>query len=97
MFHVYLNKFENVVTHLFLVIFGNNRFPWVSLILRNTQSPRKQFLNFIFWFETVSEDGYSDFKRLKCCLKRNVRNISRTIPLKVMKFFSWNLLYIVHK
>ena len=23
-FHVYLNKFENAVTHLFLVIFGNN-------------------------------------------------------------------------
>ena len=23
-FHVYLNKFENSVTHLFLVIFGNN-------------------------------------------------------------------------
>ena len=23
-FHVYLNKFENAVTHLFLVIFSNN-------------------------------------------------------------------------
>ena len=23
-FHVYLNKFENAVSHLFLVIFGNN-------------------------------------------------------------------------
>ena len=23
-FHVYLNKFENAITHLFLVIFGNN-------------------------------------------------------------------------
>ena len=23
-FHVYLNKFENAVTHLFLVTFGNN-------------------------------------------------------------------------
>ena len=23
-FHVYLNKFENAVTNLFLVIFGNN-------------------------------------------------------------------------
>ena len=23
-FHVYLNKFENAVTHLFLMIFGNN-------------------------------------------------------------------------
>ena len=36
-FHVYLKKFENAVTHLFLVIFGNNWFPWVSLISRNTQ------------------------------------------------------------
>ena len=25
-FHVYLNEFENAVTHLFLVIFGNNCF-----------------------------------------------------------------------
>ena len=23
-FHVYLNKFENAITHLFLAIFGNN-------------------------------------------------------------------------
>ena len=23
-FHVYLNKFENAITHLFLVILGNN-------------------------------------------------------------------------
>ena len=55
-FHVYLNKFENAVTHLFLVIFGNNWFPWDSLISRNTQPSRKQFLIFIFWFETVPED-----------------------------------------
>ena len=55
-FHVYLNKFENAVTHLFLVILSNNLFPWVSLISRNTQSSRKQFLIFNFWFETVSED-----------------------------------------
>ena len=55
-FHVYLNKFENAVTHSFLVIFGNNRFSWVSLISRNTQPSRKQFLIFIVWFETVSED-----------------------------------------
>ena len=25
-FHVYLNKFENAVTHLFLVILGNSLF-----------------------------------------------------------------------
>ena len=40
-FHVYLNKFENAVTHLFLVVLGNKLFPWVSLISRNTQSSRK--------------------------------------------------------
>ena len=55
-FHVYLNKFENAVTHLFLVIFGNNVLPLVSLVSRNTQSSRKTVLNFIFWFEIVSED-----------------------------------------
>ena len=55
-FHLYLNKFEKAITHLFPVIFGNNWFPWVSLISRNRQSSRKQFLIFIFWFETVSED-----------------------------------------
>ena len=54
-FHVYLNKFENAVTNLFLAIFGNNWFQWVSLISRNTQPSKKQFLIFIFWFETVSE------------------------------------------
>ena len=40
-FHVYLNKFENAVTHLFLFIFDNNWFPWLSLISRNTQSSKK--------------------------------------------------------
>ena len=55
-FHVYLNKFENAVTHLILVIFGNNVLPLVSLVSRNTQSSRKTDLNFIFWFEIVSED-----------------------------------------
>ena len=54
-FHVYLNKFENTVTHLFLVILGNNLFPWVNLIFRNKQWSRKYFFTFIFWFETVSE------------------------------------------
>ena len=39
-FHVYLNKFENAVTNLFLIIFGNNLFPCVSLISRNTQSSK---------------------------------------------------------
>ena len=40
-FHVYLNKFENAVSHLFLVILGYDGLPWVSLISRNTQSSRK--------------------------------------------------------
>ena len=43
--------FENAISHLFFVIF-----PWVSLISSNTQLSRKQYLIFIFWFETVSED-----------------------------------------
>ena len=34
-FHVYLNKFENVVSHLFLIMFGNNKFTLVNLISRN--------------------------------------------------------------
>ena len=55
-FHVYLNEFENAVYHLFLVILGNNWFPWVSLISIETQSSIKSSLIFIFLFETVSED-----------------------------------------
>ena len=60
-FRVYLIKFKNAVSHLFLFIFGNNLFPWVSLISRNTQLSRKQYLILIFWFETVSEDTGSYF------------------------------------
>ena len=30
--HIYLNKFENAVTHLFLVILDNTWFPWFILI-----------------------------------------------------------------
>ena len=40
-FHVYLNKFEISVSHLFLIIFSNNKFTLVNLISRNAQSPRK--------------------------------------------------------
>ena len=47
--------------------------------------------NFI-WFETASEE--SNFKRLKCCLKQNVLNLSRKVSLKFTKFLSRNLLYI---
>ena len=82
MFHVDLNKFENAFTHLFLVIFWNNWFPWVSQISRNTQSSRKQFLIFIFWFETVSEDEKSNFKRFEVlsetkCTKPFSNNFSK--------------------
>ena len=43
-FHVYLNKFEIAVSHLFLIIFGNNKFTLVNLISRNAQLPRKCLL-----------------------------------------------------
>ena len=36
-FHVYLNKFEIAVSHLFLIIFSNNKFTLVNLISRNAQ------------------------------------------------------------
>ena len=51
-----LHKFEDAVTHLFLIVFANNWFLCASQISRNTLSSRKKFLIFIFWFETVSED-----------------------------------------
>ena len=40
-FHVYLNKYEIAISHLFLIIFSNNDFALVNLISRNAQSPRK--------------------------------------------------------
>ena len=40
-FHVYLNKLEIAVSHLFLIIFSNNKFTLVNLISRNWQSQRK--------------------------------------------------------
>ena len=43
-FHVYLNKFEIAVSHLFLIIFINNKFTVVNQISRNAQSPRKYIL-----------------------------------------------------
>ena len=33
-FHVYLNKFEIAVSHLFLIIFSNNKCTLVNLISR---------------------------------------------------------------
>ena len=43
-FHVYLNKFEIAVSHLFLIIFSYNKFTLVNQISRNAQSPRKYLL-----------------------------------------------------
>ena len=86
-FRVYLNKFENAVTHLYLIIFGNNWYSWVSLISRNTQSSSKQFLIFIFWFETVSEDVKSNFKRLKMLSETKfTKSFSFVFLLKDMMF-----------
>ena len=50
-FHVYLNNFETVVSHLFLVIFSNNKFTLVNLISRNAQSPKKQLFNLFARFK----------------------------------------------
>ena len=40
-FHVYLNKFEIALSHLFLIIFSNNKFALINMISRNAQSQRK--------------------------------------------------------
>ena len=55
-FHVYLNKFEIVVSHLYLIIFSNNKFTLVNLISTYAQSPRKQLLILYAGKKTVSED-----------------------------------------
>ena len=44
-FHVYLNKFEIAVSHLFLIIFSNYKFTLVNLISSNGHSPRKKLLS----------------------------------------------------
>ena len=91
-FHVYLNKFENAITHLFLVTFGNNCFPWNSLISKSMQSSNDQFLIFIFWFETVSEDEKSNFKILKMmseakCTKSFSNNVSKIYDVFLSESF----------
>ena len=91
-FHVYLNKFKNAGTNLFLVIFGNNWFSWASLISRNTQPSRKQVLIIIFWFEIVSEDEQSNFKRLKMlyetkCTKSFSNNFSKLYEVFLLEPF----------
>ena len=55
-FHVYLNKFKIAATHLFFISFVKidlHRVVW-SPGIRSHQS--NSSLNFIRWFETVSED-----------------------------------------
>ena len=42
--YVYLNKFEIAVSHIFLIIFSNNKFSLVNPISRNAQPPRKYLL-----------------------------------------------------
>ena len=37
-FHVYLNKFEIALSHLFFIIFSNNKFTWVNPFSGNGQS-----------------------------------------------------------
>ena len=60
-FHVYLNRFEIAVSHFFLLYLVIIHFHWLIL------SPvvKKIALSFIRWIQTVSEDEYSKFKRLK--------------------------------
>ena len=50
-FHVYLNKFEIAVSHLFLIIFINNKFTVVNQISKNAQSPRKYLLTLFAGFK----------------------------------------------
>ena len=61
-FHVYFNKFEIAISHLFFIIFSNNKFTLVNLISRNAQSPRKYLLTL--------------FAGLKQSLKMSSQNLS---------------------
>ena len=61
-FHVYLNKFEIAVSHLFLIIFSYNKVTLVNQISRNAQSSRKYLLTL--------------FSGLKPSLKMSSQNLS---------------------
>ena len=50
-FHVYLNKFEIVASHLFLIKFSNNKFTLVNQISRNAQSPRQYLVTLFVGFK----------------------------------------------
>ena len=55
-FHVYLNKFEIAVSHLFLFIFSNHQFAFGYSDLHECAATKKLSLNFMHWIKTVSED-----------------------------------------
>ena len=61
-FHVYLNKFEIAVSHLFLIILNNHTFILVNQNPRNAQSPRNYLLTL--------------FASLKQSLKMSSQNLS---------------------
>ena len=92
LFHVYLNIFEIALSHLVLIIFGNNNFTLDNLITRTAQSPRKYLLTLLSVLKPSLKRSSQSLSVWNCCLKRNIQNCSRTISLKGVKFFSWNLL-----
>ena len=47
-FHVYLNKFESAVSHLFLIIISNDQITLIDLVSKNAQPPRKYLLTLCF-------------------------------------------------
>ena len=67
MFRAYLNKFEIDVSHVFLVIFSNNKLTLVNQIFRNAQSPRKYLLTL--------------FAGLKLSLKMSSQNLNVKIAV----------------
>ena len=61
-FSCLFEQIRNCLSYLFLIIFGNNKFTLVNLILRNAQPPRKYILTL--------------FAGLKQSLKRSSQNLS---------------------
>ena len=88
MFHVYLNKFEIAVSHLFLTTFSNNKPTLVNQISRNAQSPRKYLLTLFAGLKQSLKMSGQNVSVENCCLKRNVQNRSQPISLKGVKLFS---------
>ena len=92
MYLVYFNKFGIAVAHLLLIIFCNDLFTWISLVSSNTQSQRTQLLTLFADLKQSLKMSSQILSVYKGCLKRNFLNHSRTVSLKEMTFFSWNLL-----